>query len=386
VDALDLDQRQLAEAMGFGASAAFRAALEAPERLERRQLARLAVLLGVDSRAVYAAASASAPQRDADADAPHGDAAPSGDAARGEDHSAADRARDGDATAGEPTAPAPEAPTHAPTQSPARSPAEEPSAAELPVADTLAATLERTVAAVDDDPLGRRVRLAILATVQTAAAEAGRTVPPELYDVRRRVQAGQLPWVGEGAIVLEERGAGADDAVLAAAAALVRDVQATASGYADLFAPVHDDALGELLRRLTVSVRAAALGPTSACVVTPPLYGRYLLVCSADATADQRRLALRRGLAHVMAGHVGALAPLPLPAPPAAERLADLAALADLVPFWQIEDLRRQGRLGWRAVTDAVARTTRALAGDWADERAQDRAVLRIRLYRAYRI
>src|SRR5689334_6735520 len=322
VDALDLDQRQLAEAMGFGASAAFRAALEVPARLERRQLARLAVLLGVDSRAVYAAAHVAS--RAAEAREPEPPAEPPTDV----EPAASDDVRDGAPRDADDAHDAHDAVVAEPAPPPESS-----AVAELPVADTLAATLERTIAAVDDDPLGRRVRLAILATVQTAAAEAGRTVPPELYDVRRRVQAGELPWVGEGAIVLEERGAGADDAVLAAASALVRDVQATASGYADLFAPVHDDALGELLRRLTVSVRAAALGPTSACVVTPPLYGRYLLVCSADATPDQRRLALRRGLAHVMAGHVGALAPLPLPAPPAADRLADLVALADLVPF-----------------------------------------------------
>ena len=43
-------------------------------------------------------------------------------------------------------------------------------------------------------------------------------------------------------------------------------------------------------------------------------------------------------------------------------------------------------RDGHDYVTDAVARTCRALAGDWADERAQDRGVLRVRLYRAYRI
>ena len=79
-------------------------------------------------------------------------------------------------------------------------------------------------------------------------------------------------------------------------------------------------------------------------------------------------------------------APLPLPAPPDAERLADLFALADLVPFWQIDDWRRQGRLGWRAVAAAAARTASALAGDWADERASHGATLRVRLYRAYRI
>ena len=145
---------------------------------------------------------------------------------------------------------------------------------------------------------------------------------------------------------------------------------------------MHDEALGTVLRQVTASPRPAALGATSACIVTPPLFGRYLVVCSADGTADQRRLALRRALAHVLCGHVGEYTPLPFPAPPAIARAADVFALSDLVPFWQLHDWRRQGRLGWAAVVTHAARLASALAGDWTPERATEAARLRVRLYR----
>jgi hypothetical protein len=145
---------------------------------------------------------------------------------------------------------------------------------------------------------------------------------------------------------------------------------------------VHDDALDELLRRNTAAVRPAAFGASSACVVTPPLFGRHLVVISADAPADQRRVALRRALAHVLCGHVGEVAPLPLPEPPAVSRAADVFALADLVPFWQVHEWRRGARLGWRAVAAQVARAAASLAPDWDAARSAEAGRLRVLLYR----
>jgi hypothetical protein len=62
--------------------------------------------------------------------------------------------------------------------------------------------------------------------------------------------------------------------------------------------------------------------------------------------------------------------------------VADAAALADLVPFWQVADLRRRGRMGWRAIAAEVARAARAIAGDWAEGRAAACAELRTALFR----
>ncbi|AHG91801.1 hypothetical protein J421_4264 [Gemmatirosa kalamazoonensis] len=254
---------------------------------------------------------------------------------------------------------------------------------------SLAELVERTLAAVADDALGRRVRLSLLTTVQTAAAEAGRVLPIEVHELRARVLRGALPWVGEGGVFVDAPDAGEDHALLDAVTHAVRTAQRPidegGGGYDGLFAPLHDDALDALLRRSTIAVRAAALGATTDCVVTPPLFGRYLAICSADATPDQRRVALRRGLAHVLCGHVGEHTPLPLPAPAPAQRTADVFALVDLIPFWQLHEWRR-ARLGWRATMREAARTAAALAPDWGAARASDAARRRVLLYRDRKI
>jgi hypothetical protein len=83
-------------------------------------------------------------------------------------------------------------------------------------------------------------------------------------------------------------------------------------------------------------------------------------------------------------GDAGAGGALASPAPPALARLADTVALADLVPFWQVGDLRRRGRLGWRALAEHVGASAAHLAGDWEPARAADRGALRAALYRAH--
>jgi hypothetical protein len=321
------------------------AALTDPDRLTREQRDALARVLGVERSVVRAACDAArrrAPKR-------------------------------------EPHAPEPDPMPAAPERDPAP-------VAELPEAQprSLAELLERTVAAVADDALGRRIRLSLLTTVQTAAAEAGRPVPTEVHEIRARVLRGALPWIGAGGVFVDEAGAPADHALLDAVAAAVRAVQRpeAGSGYDGLFAPIHDDALDTLLRRSTIAVRPAALGATSACIVTPPLYGRHLVVSSTEATPDQRRVALRRALAHVLCAHVGEFTPLPFPAPAAIERTADVFALADLIPFWQVHEWRRAGRLGWRAAMREAARIAVALAPDWDATRAADAGRLRVLLYR----
>jgi len=326
-----VDPRALAERLGLSAAALERV-LETPAELTREQRATIAAALGVELAVVRAACTAS----------------PGGRASRGPVPN--------DATA----------------------------VADLPEAKprTFAELLTRTIAAVADDPFGRRLRLSLLATVHTAAAEAGRIVPPESHDLRKRVMRGAVPWVGAGSVIVDEHDAVDDRVLLDGVAAAIRTAQRLGSGYDDLFAPMHDDALDTVLRHVTASPRPAALGATSACAVTPPLFGRYLVVCSADGTPDQRRVALRRALAHVLCGHVGEYTPLPFPAPPAVARAADVFALADLVPFWQLHDWRRKGRLGWGGVAAETARMARGLAGDWEEERAVEGGRLRVRLYR----
>src|SRR4051794_21940850 len=77
--------------------------------------------------------------------------------------------------------------------------------AELPEAQprSMLELLERTVAAVTDDARGRRIRLALLTTVQTAAAEAGEPVPLQMSDLRARVLRGAVPWIGAGGVFVD---------------------------------------------------------------------------------------------------------------------------------------------------------------------------------------
>lgn len=350
-EAGDVDARQLADLLGVTAGG-LRAALAQPAALAAEQAAAVARALGVDAAAMRAlrrapASGAGGVSTDAPGPAPHGSPAP------------------------------------APRS-------------------TLA-LLEAALGAVRGDADGLGLRAAVLDAAAAAARATGRPLPPGAHALRARLTRGDsdAPDASPGASadatsVLAVASSGApngmshpvpvpgDDAPLVeAAAALVREIQRAAPGYDDLFAPLHDEALADLLRRHAVAVHeAAGVAAGTRLVLTPALYGRHRLVIPAAATADQRRLAARAALAHLLAGHAGDTAVLASPAPEPLARLADLVALADLVPFWQVGDARRRGRLGWRALAGHVAGEVARLAGDWSAARAADRGALRIALWR----
>jgi hypothetical protein len=176
-----------------------------------------------------------------------------------------------------------------------------------------------------------------------------------------------------------------DEDVLRAVADAVRQLQRLGIGYDDLFSPLTDESLHDALRRLTIRASGHRLGTGTDApleLVTPPLYGRYLLLWSTDVDADRRRFALRHGMGHVVAGHV--TTPRFLTAggewTTPAERVADLFALADLVPFHHVGALRRGG--SWKAVRGEVSALARLHTLDWPRERVDDRAAMRVALYR----
>jgi len=173
-----------------------------------------------------------------------------------------------------------------------------------------------------------------------------------------------------------------DADVLAAAADAVRQLQRLGVGYDDLFSPLPDEGIALALRRLTIRASGHALGREELELVTPPLFGRYLLLFSTDVDDDRRRFAVRHGMGHVVAGHVQRPSFLSTSGDCMAveERVADLFALADLVPFHQVGALRRGN--GWRVVREEVARFVRLHTLDWAEARVTDRATLRVALYR----
>jgi hypothetical protein len=335
-DAGAVDARQLADLLGVTAGA-LRAALARPHALSGEQAAAVARALAVDPATMRALRRAPV-----DDDARAAAAAPDG-SARGPDAAA--------------------------SETPASTP-------EL---------LECVLRAVRADAIGVALRAAVLDVCEGAARQAGRPLPPGAHALRARLASPDAVEPPAAAVALPLTGGAGDAAAdaaarLARAAEVVRELQRTAPGYDDLFAPLHDDALADLLARHALAVHLAPGVPAGTrFVLTPPLLGRRRLVLSAGATADQRRLAVRTALAHCAAGDGGVI---PSPAPEAAAGVADAAALADLVPFWQVADLRRRGRMGWRAIAAEVARAARAIAGDWPEWRAAARAELRTALFR----
>lgn len=173
--------------------------------------------------------------------------------------------------------------------------------------------------------------------------------------------------------------------VLEAAAGLVGAARRSVPWYAGDFAPIRSDQLAELLRRATCHVEIYAFGSDAVAMTFPPFRGRYPIFVNRAAERADRAFALRHELAHVLAGDVaqttfleavGYMAP--------EERVADLFALADLVPAWLLRSLRRQ-RMSWRALLREMrAMIVSAYAEDWPEERLADRASLRLRLFREF--
>jgi hypothetical protein len=116
----------------------------------------------------------------------------------------------------------------------------------------------------------------------------------------------------------------------------------------------------------------------------PRCAGVYPILLNRSAEETDRFFALRHELGHVLAGDVdGAvfLASEGYMSP--AERIADLFALADLVPGWWIGELRR-GRTAWGRVKREIALAVATYAEAWPAQRFGDRAELRLRLYREH--
>ena len=157
--------------------------------------------------------------------------------------------------------------------------------------------------------------------------------------------------------------------------------------YADLFSPLGDEAFDEAMRRLTVTVREEPLGRTELEAVTPPVYGRYVMVISSDVDRTRRRFARRHGAGHVAAGHVSEVTFLSNARDWRArhERVADVFALIDLLPWWSLDEARRR-RLTWREMRQDCCQAIRYFTLDWPEERVLDRADLRLALYRTRRL
>jgi hypothetical protein len=179
-------------------------------------------------------------------------------------------------------------------------------------------------------------------------------------------------------------GASEDDGVLVAARRLVERAREVVGSYAGTLAPVRTDQVTELLNASECHVEVFPFQSDTVAMVLPRCAGVYPILVNRSAEQTDRFFALRHELGHVLAGDVdgavylaneGYMSP--------AERVADLFALADLVPAWWIGQARR-GRTPWREVKRQIALAVAEYAESWPAQRFGDRAELRLRLYREH--
>lgn len=178
-----------------------------------------------------------------------------------------------------------------------------------------------------------------------------------------------------------------DTRLIQGAAQLVRRAQRLEPRYANGSCPATTREMAELLRRSTCRVYRLRSQPRAKALTIPPIAGEYAIGVRDDLSWSEHAFALRHELAHVLAGDVeepvrmvdrGYLTQ--------AERYADLFALADLVPASYLATLRRI-RIPWAEIRSDIEEQIRELWGpDWPHARVDDRAQLRLRLYRECRI
>lgn len=114
-------------------------------------------------------------------------------------------------------------------------------------------------------------------------------------------------------------------------------------------------------------------------VVFPAVCGRTQMLVSREQPPGARRFALRHGLAHVLAGHTSAAEHVHALADWSSweESLADLFALLDIAPAWQLEELRAAGYSAEEVERWLYAEIARWTTG-WLPERLRDRVRLRL--------
>lgn len=174
--------------------------------------------------------------------------------------------------------------------------------------------------------------------------------------------------------------------VLSAAARLVEAARAVVPSYAGPVAPVRTDQVGALMQAAGCHVEVFPFQSDTVAMVLPRFAGVYPVLVNRAAEQTDRFFALRHELGHVLAGDVdGPVFLADEGYMSAAERAADLFALADLVPGWWIAEVRR-GRTSWREVRRQIAMAVAAYAEAWPAQRFGDRAELRLALYREHGI
>lgn len=177
-----------------------------------------------------------------------------------------------------------------------------------------------------------------------------------------------------------------DAALIQTTAELVHLARRLEPTYAGGKIPATTADFSRLLRRATCRVHLVNLPPgqsTVRAMATVPIGGFYRVGIPRDTPLEERLFAARHELGHVLAGEADE--PILMADRDYltfAERRADLFALADLVPGSLIAVWRR-ARFTWGNIADEVEEVVREQWGQsWPWARLDDRARLRVRLFR----
>lgn len=157
--------------------------------------------------------------------------------------------------------------------------------------------------------------------------------------------------------------------------------------YADSNAGMSLPTVEIMARRMGAGIRCEELAHGTQEIAFPGYFGPPVIVVNRYGHYGMRSIALRHGLAHLVAGELemaegGGLRFMSsiLDDSTLEERRADLFALADMVPDWWLDELVASGAVR-RKVEQELRRHVRALAPEWPASRARDRTRLRLALY-----
>lgn len=155
----------------------------------------------------------------------------------------------------------------------------------------------------------------------------------------------------------------------------------------DTWSPISDITLDLVARRFNGAIVVDELGAHTQEIGIPGYLGPPMIVVNRFIQPGFRRLALRHGLGHLVAGELDAgegsevrFMSSILDHSTFEERRADLFALSDLIPDRQIDAVLLDGRPA-PAVQRWLTEQVRIYAPDWLARRVRDRVRLRMALY-----
>ena len=171
--------------------------------------------------------------------------------------------------------------------------------------------------------------------------------------------------------------------VVRATAQLIRRAWALL-GEATLRPPLRSDQLSRLLVLTRTRLCEFPFQSRTLGMAIPWGAQEHAILIDRTAARADYAFTLRHELAHVLAGEVShALFLATADTLSYSERRADLFAIADLVPARMLTHLRGTGRR-WSVLELEVQQAFRELTGGWSAQRVQDRAALRVRLFREH--